>query len=303
MRGQQGTHRDGLVVAMLEQQPAIAAQMGRGVGHDAAQVVEPVGTGHQRRRRFVRQRRQMRIAGCDVGRIGDDQVVARGRRALQPVGLPEPHRQPQAQCVAARHVERAGTGVDGIDISIGPGLLQGQRDGAAAGAEVKHARRRIGGRGGGSPQDLQCPFDQGLGVRARHQHAGIDPQGEAVEFLLAEQVGHGFAGDAARDVPREACAGRLGQCVVVVGQQPGAVVRGSSERVQQQQLGVEPVESAGRRVAQGAREGRGGRRRAVRHDAHAGRLASRSASCSASRAPRRAARTSPRSPSMIDCSL
>ena len=107
-------------------------------------------------------------------------------------------------------------------------------------------------------------------------------------YLLGEKEFHGLAlrVDARVLVPRPDTEALVEWALALLDAPP--------ERVQQQQLGVEPVEARARGVAQGLRE-RGG--------AHAGRLDSSSASCSASRAARSAASTSPRSPSMMVCSL
>ena len=40
---------------------------------------------------------------------------------------------------------------------------------------------------------LQRPMHQRFRVRARHEHAGVDPQAEAEKLPLAAKVGHRFA--------------------------------------------------------------------------------------------------------------
>ena len=44
---------------------------------------------------------------------------------------------------------------------------------------------------------LQRGFHQGFGVGPGNEHGGRDGEGAAVELLLAQQIGQGFAGAAA----------------------------------------------------------------------------------------------------------
>ena len=246
---------------MLEQQPAAGLQMLPGLGRDAADVVESVGTAGQRRQRLVPERGQVRVVGADIGRVADDQLEARGQGgavgslggsfslALGPAGQPaaeqEAYRQLQPAGVGTGHSQRVAAGVERPDLGIGPALLQRQRNRAAAGAEVEQAR------GLERRQHLERPVDQGLGVGARIEHTRIDQQLEAMEFALADQIGYRLARQAAAAQRQELLGGGRGQRIGVVRDQPGPVVRRAAEPVQQQHLGVELVESGLARLQQG----------------------------------------------------
>ena len=80
-----------LVPAMFHHQPTFFLEVGcRLVGNDA-QIVQPVGTGGQRRRRLEAQIAfvQMRVARFDVGRIADDQIEALASQRGEPAAMAE----------------------------------------------------------------------------------------------------------------------------------------------------------------------------------------------------------------------
>jgi hypothetical protein len=87
-------------------------------------------------------------------------------------------------------------------------------------------------------QQVQRPVHQRLGVVARVEHARIDLQRQAVKGLGAGQVGHRLA---AQRRAHRASNGRQRrrQRIAVVRDQPGALVRGAAQRVQQQHLRVD----------------------------------------------------------------
>ena len=66
-------------------------------------------------------------------------------------------------------------------------MLDGQRDGTAAGSQVED-----GARGGILIQDVQGPGDQCLCIRARHQHSAVNPEVDAVKLTMTDDVGQGF---------------------------------------------------------------------------------------------------------------
>ena len=79
-------------------------------------------------------------------------------------------------------------------------LLDRQRDGAAAGAQVDDAGVHFAHRqptgavcrlvvSASEPQQFQRPFDQGFGVGPRYEHARIHLQCQSEELLLAHQIG------------------------------------------------------------------------------------------------------------------
>ena len=90
--------------------------------------------------------------------------------------------------VAPRHFQRRRAGVGGDDARLRPVALDRQRDRARAGAHVQH-RGRIA---------LERQVDEQLGFRARNEHRRVDRELEAVELLVAEDVGHRLARGSAR---------------------------------------------------------------------------------------------------------
>ena len=234
---------------MLQQQPAAGRQVRGRLRHDAADVVQPIGAADQGLARLVRQRGQVRVGVGNVGRVADDQVKAFARHWRQPVAQAHVDAQAQPLGIGARHGERVGAGVHRHHLRQRPLLRDGQRDGAAARAQVEHAARGIG------RQQRQRPVDQRLGVVARVEHAGIDAQRQAVECLLAGQISHRLARQPARGQRLQAVGRGFRQRIGVVRQQPGAGVRGLLQHVQQQHLRLQPGQAAGLPVAQGIRQG------------------------------------------------
>ena len=109
-----------------------------------------------------------------------------------------------------------------------------------------------------------------------------------VEILVAQDLGHGFALQAALNVLGQLIHLRHRQHLVVVGQQPGPVLRGLASGPQEQHLGLEPRQALLLQALQPSADGERGA-----HGAD-----SRSSSCSASRAARKASSTSWSCPSM-----
>ena len=57
--------------------------------HDGVEVAVAVCGGNQRAWWFVGERGEVRVAGCDVGRIAEDEVGTVGGKGREPVGLAE----------------------------------------------------------------------------------------------------------------------------------------------------------------------------------------------------------------------
>ncbi len=100
-------------------------------------------------------------------------------------------------------------------------------------------------------QHLQRPVDQGFGVGARHQHIGADLQVQTIKRFAAGQVGQRFALGAALSQRLQAGKARRRQQVGVVRQQPPALSGGDVQHMQQQQLGIQPVQALALQCHQG----------------------------------------------------
>ena len=70
--------------AMLEQQPAALMQVRCGRGGDRDQGVETGGSCHERHRGLGPKFFQRRVAGGDVGRVGEDQVESFAGNRFEP---------------------------------------------------------------------------------------------------------------------------------------------------------------------------------------------------------------------------
>jgi hypothetical protein len=175
---QQRAHGLGLVVAVLQQQPAARHQVGGGLGNDGADVVQAIGTAGQGLQWFVLQGGQVRVGRADVGRVGHD-GVERALQPLQPVPAAELHRQAQALGVGLGHGARA-SWLASTASTLGIGPLAA---GPARWRRCPCPGPARAGRDGG--QDFQGPVHQGFGVGAGVEHAGIHLQLQAVEGLGA----------------------------------------------------------------------------------------------------------------------
>ncbi|MNV89715.1 hypothetical protein D3C71_1840330 [compost metagenome] len=71
---------------MLQQQPAVGLQVRWRLGHDGADVFEPIRAAGQGLQGFVGECCQVRIGAGDVGRIGDD-GVKQAVHARKPAGV------------------------------------------------------------------------------------------------------------------------------------------------------------------------------------------------------------------------
>jgi hypothetical protein len=211
------------------------------------------------------------VARADVGQVRADQVEPdrsaehprRGPRPRHKVGNRDPDAVGHAMRDRVLPGERSrvgrSVGRDDLDLARHPEAAQrgGDRHGdrAAAGSDIGEADGR---RAGGSRSATEHIGDlrerevhQELGLRPRHERAGVGRQRQAVELLNAADVGHGLAGGAPLEGQCEARRRAVPRGGAGMGQHPSAI---RAERVGQQQLGVQPgARRTGRPEAVGAR--------------------------------------------------
>jgi len=174
--------------------------MGRGTEQDAADDVEAIAASGERTARlaaiFLRQAPH-RGRG-DVGRVGDDEIVASSAQRAEQIGPEQPDTvaQPVAADVEARDRQRRGRDVGGVDPRAGKAQREENGQVARPGAEVEGARYRPGVRHPGCKVYTQQPCDMGT----RHHDALVHVESEIAEPGLARQVGSRLAcADAAFD--------------------------------------------------------------------------------------------------------
>ena len=139
------------------------------------------------------ERGKVRVAGCDVGRVAEDEVDAVGGEGREPVGLDEGEvGQPVCARVFFGDGECVRALVGGGYARVRAGGGDGKRQCAATGAEVDDGRRAQ------VAQVVQGAFDEDFAVAARDEGGVADFEVEAVKRLVAEEVGEGFAGVQAR---------------------------------------------------------------------------------------------------------
>ena len=176
----------------------------------------------------------------DVGRVGQHGVEAGAAGVLDPleqVGAPEGDVEAQPRRVGARDVQRLLGDVGGDDVEVGPLVLERERDGAAARADVGDA---------GAVRQLEADLDERLRLGPRDEHAPVDVEVQAAEPAAPDEVGDGLVpGRAAADEVLEGADRRPLDGPVAVQHDLGAV---DAEHVGEQELGVEP----GRVAARGA---------------------------------------------------
>src|SRR5690606_25070416 len=127
---QQLTYRRCLLPAMLEQQPAARREMIRGLGDDAADIVQTILTADQRTGRLEAHiaKRQMRIVCGDVGGIGDDHVKTLPVEGAEPVTLQKMCMgQPESLTIAPGQGYRSRHAIDPDQLP--PGAFRRQRQG------------------------------------------------------------------------------------------------------------------------------------------------------------------------------
>ena len=233
---------------MLQQQPAAGLDVRRSPRHDQPQVAQPVVAGGQRQCRLVHECCQVRIGSGDVRRVAQHQIKPPPGQRVPPRALCELHRQRQSRRVVAGQLQGVGAEVGGGHARLRLPVLDGQRDGARAGAEIDHRGRATAGLRRPRCQPLQRPVDQQLGVGPRHQHTRVDLQHQAVKFFFAQQVGERLAGGAASGQRIEGPGLRGVKQRFAVRQQPAAAL---GQQPRQQQLCIQQVDAAASRLRDG----------------------------------------------------
>jgi hypothetical protein len=94
--------------------------------------------------------------------------------------------------LAAARASARGVAVDAEHLPLRAFARQRQRDRAAAGAQIEHARGRRG-------EPLQRELDQQLGFWTWHQRAAVQGQLERPEFLPPDEIGQRLAVAPPRD--------------------------------------------------------------------------------------------------------
>lgn len=137
------------------------------------------------------------VAVGDVGRIGEDGVIASARERREEVARVER----DAVAGAERGGVLLGDGacrradVDGVRLRLGQEVQDGEADAAAARADVGEAGRA-------APQGAQAldgRLHENLRVGARHERVRRDLERETHELLLSDDVGDGDAQGALLD--------------------------------------------------------------------------------------------------------
>ncbi|MNZ91814.1 hypothetical protein D3C78_1108090 [compost metagenome] len=175
-----------------------------GLGEHAPHQIQAIVAAGQAHGRLVVElgRHVGEVLGIDIGRVGDDQVEALPRQAVEAVALHGIHALLHLVTldVEVGHLQRVERQVGEHHLRLGEGVGAGDADAAGAGAQVEDARRRALEPG------REVAFDQLGDRRARHQHALVDAVRLAAEPGLAEQVG---GRDAFVDTPLQQRAHRL----------------------------------------------------------------------------------------------
>ena len=260
-RVEQRAHHCALRGAVLEQQPAAGFEMRRGVGDDAADRVETVRAADQCRARLEAQITfpEVRIVGAEVRRIAGDQRESAPGQRLQPIAGDA---FDVAECeplrIAPRDFERGDTGVDRDHPRAWPFLGQGQRDRAAAGAEIGHRSSLVRG------DALQGEFDQQLGFRAGDQRRRRYFEIEAPEAAAAEQICDRLTGSTAFDQRFEARGRSAIDQAVGIGEQ---LRTRTLQHVAEQQLGFARGVFVAEPVSRRTQQRGNGRRRGIGHHA------------------------------------
>ena len=159
------------------------------------------------------------------------------------------HRQLQALRIGLSYGQRVVAGVYRPHFCSRALVLQSQRNGAAAGAQIGQAlAAAVAG------QQLQCPIHQGFGVGARVQHAGVHGQLQPVKAFVACEIGHGLAVGAALQQLLPLLQLGAVQHIAVVCDQPGACVRRLAANVQEQHLCINTGQALRGRLGQRLRD-------------------------------------------------
>ena len=110
-------------------------------------------------------------------------VLALPRQRPAPAAVPKVDLEAVPCRIALRHNQGRCACLDRNDTRGRTLPLEGRGDGAAPGAEVRYARKIL----------PQGEIHEQLGFRTRDEHRGIYREVQAVELLVANDVGDGFA--------------------------------------------------------------------------------------------------------------
>ena len=222
--------------ADLDDQRAARIEMRCRLLDDRAHGIEPVFAAGQRHRRLVQIFRRQRVhrGRGDVRRIADDEVVALVAQVGEQIRPDQVDAIGKAVVahVALRDRQRVRRQVRGVDVGVGIGVRQQDREATRAGAKVERAlysRRIVDVRRNAVRQQLR-------NVRARNDDAIVDVEAESAEPRFARQVRGGDTQvDAAREQACDLHAFRRGEARVEKRLQP---VERQVERMQQQVGGL-----------------------------------------------------------------
>lgn len=195
----EGGDRSGLMDADFDGEEAAVLEEGGRVCHEAAVEVEAVLAAGKRGVGLFEPdfgREGGDVAVRDVGRVGEDGVVALARERREQVAGVEGD--------AVRDFERGGVflgdrargraDVDGVCLRLGQEMEDGKTDGACTCADVGET-----GRVAARAQALDGGLYEDFRVGARHEGVRRDTEGEPHEFFFPDDVGDGDALDALLD--------------------------------------------------------------------------------------------------------
>src|SRR5262249_41841701 len=134
----------------------------------------------QRLRRLVAELGLQALERLDVGRVRDDEVPA--FPCSVEASFAELEIEPKPLGVLARERERRIRYVDAGHACVGPLVLQCERDGAGADADVEDP--------GGLDirEQREAALDDDLRLRPRHERAFVDSQDETAKAPLSEHI-------------------------------------------------------------------------------------------------------------------
>ena len=235
-----------------------------GIVEQAPHDVQSVFAGGQGQRRLVAvlRRQGAHGGGSDVGRIGNDEIVAAAVERREQVGTMQGDARIETVVgdIAARHRQGILGEIDGIDARAGESQSQQDGEAARAGAQVQGVLHRAGidpGREG-------VFHEQAGDVRARHDDALVDMEAVVAQPGFVSKIG---GRNAFRDAPIDQRGHRFllgsGEARIEKGlqavwrqvqrmqYQPGRLVVGILRAVAEEQAGgVEAADCPAQHVAQ-----------------------------------------------------
>ena len=174
--------------------------MPAGLFDDAGDDVDAVAAAVERERRLVAAfRRQRRHAlGVDIGRIGDDEVVALVRDRREEIAAQEGDAlaEPVLAHIARRDFEGIRRNIDGIDGGVGKAHRGEHGERARSGAEIEHARDLVRVLPGKAvvAAGKSVAGDELAEIGTRHDHPLVDVKRDAGGIDASEEIGGRLAG-------------------------------------------------------------------------------------------------------------